>query len=221
MKFTTLASFLSFSLAAIAANHDVDVGEDGLVFNPSSISCSGSDTVTFHFYPGGHSVVSSAFNKPCEADGVISSGSGFNPTKGEDKNVFVIDCPKSATYLFCSQFGHCKGGMVAAINAPTSGQTLNAYKSAAGKAADDGGPVMSVSGGKVMTGGEEGGNDQGSGSGGGSSTTTAATAAATTAEAAATPSGTTPPAATGDAPSHPRSVFAALLVALATVLLLA
>jgi len=346
MKFTTLASFLSFSLAAIAANHDVDVGEDGLVFNPSSISCSGSDTVTFHFYPGGHSVVSSAFNKPCEADGVISSGSGFNPTKGEDKNVFVIDCPKSATYLFCSQFGHCKGGMVAAINAPTSGQTLNAYKSAAGKAADDGGPVMSVSGGKVMTGGEEGGNDQGSGSGGGSSTTSesppppppkttkepepeptesapppemssppaaapppeespseepaaqpcptsapavhhvpspapvysapspapvypasspapvyhapemsseaagetteapapvystmatvyspptnpppppeaAATAAATTAEAAATPSGTTPPAATGDALSHPRSVFAALLVALATVLLLA
>jgi len=216
MKFTTLASFLSFSLAAFAANHDVDVGEDGLTFNPSAISCSGDDTVTFHFYPGGHSVVSSDMTKPCQSDGKIASGT-FNPSKGEDPMVFVVDCPKSATYLFCSQFGHCKSGMVAAINA---GDTLAAYKSAAAKADDNGGPVAGVSGGKVMAGGS---NDEGSGSGkgGGSKTTTAATAAATTAAEAATPSTTTPPAATGGAPSHTGSVFAALLVALVTVMLLA
>lgn len=34
--------------------HKVDVGEGGLVFNPSSVTAAEGDVVEFHFYPQKH-----------------------------------------------------------------------------------------------------------------------------------------------------------------------
>jgi len=212
MKFTTFASVLTFALAASAADHDIDVGEDGFTFSPSTISCSKGDTVTFHFYPGGHSVVSSGFDSPCMSDGIISSGT-VNSNSDESDMVFRIDCPSAATYLFCSQVGHCNGGMVAAINAPTSGNTLAAYKSAA-KNGPNNGPVAGVKGGTLESAAAA------SMSSGGSSTA-AATASGTAAATAAAAAPSTPAAATGDAStSHASSVAVVVFIALVNAFLM-
>lgn len=216
MKFITFASVLSFALAVSAKDIDVDVGEDGFTFSPSDIKCSSGDTVTFHFYPGGHSVVSSDFNSPCSSNGMIASGT-VNSKSGESDMVFVVDCPSSATYLFCSQFGHCKGGMVAAINAPTSGNTLAAYKSSAGSKGADNGPIAGVKGGTLTTQSSESS---------GSSSTAAATGTGTAAASSsptASVSPSTPAAATGNdaSTSHASSVAVVVFVAFLNALLMA
>ncbi|KAK4954580.1 hypothetical protein LTR10_008013 [Elasticomyces elasticus] len=52
----------------------VAVGEDGLVFTPSSITAPVGSQVEYQFYPRNHSVVSSAFDNPCQPDGKLFSG---------------------------------------------------------------------------------------------------------------------------------------------------
>jgi len=51
-------------------------------------------------------------------------------------------------WYYCGQVGHCQAGMVGVINPPSSGNTLDAYKSAAGKAQTGTNPTV-VSGGVV------------------------------------------------------------------------
>lgn len=52
----------------------VAVGETGLTFNPSTIYAPVGSQVVFEFYPKNHSVVSGAFDNPCQPDGKMFSG---------------------------------------------------------------------------------------------------------------------------------------------------
>jgi plastocyanin len=80
---TTAASSMTSTTSAASGVHTIDVGEDGLTFNPASLTVAPGDKVEFHFYPPDHSVVQASFANPCQP---ISSGgffSGFFKTSEE------------------------------------------------------------------------------------------------------------------------------------------
>ncbi|KAI8723567.1 Phytocyanin domain-containing protein [Fusarium sp. LHS14.1] len=130
------SSTLLFSLipAAYAAVHKVKVGDGGLTFSPADLKAAVGDTVEFHFYKGTHSVAQSSFDKPCEPLNSTSFFSGdFSVSDAVSDEVFTITVDASTPiWYYCAVQGHCQGGMVGVINAPSSGQrTLAAYKKAA------------------------------------------------------------------------------------------
>ena len=70
-----------------AAKQTVKVGENDLVFNPSSITAAKGDTIEFSFYPHNHSVAQSTFEKPCQPlNGGIFSGY-FTPSTGNRRKL--------------------------------------------------------------------------------------------------------------------------------------
>jgi plastocyanin len=116
---------------ATAATIRVDVGR-ALTFNPKSITAAVGDVLEFHFLGGEHDVARGDFNKPCEpaASGGFYSGV-FRPTGGESPDVFRVPVTDTdPMFFYCSVEFHCSGGMVGVVN-PSSGQTLEAYESAA------------------------------------------------------------------------------------------
>jgi plastocyanin len=119
-KMHILTSLLFFLLpTAFAAQHVVELGEDGFVFVPDTVQAAVGDTVVFEFYPGDHSVAQSTFDAPCvPAPGGIWSGF-FNPSSGKDTSVWVITiADTNHIWLYCAQIGHCNAGMAMVINPP-------------------------------------------------------------------------------------------------------
>ncbi|CCT64063.1 uncharacterized protein FFUJ_04756 [Fusarium fujikuroi IMI 58289] len=169
-----------------AAVHVVKVGENGLNFTPAQTSAKAGDTVEFHFYEGFHSVAQSSFAKPCEPinSTAFFSGDQNVKTKVSDK-VFTIEVKTDdPIWYYCAVQGHCQGGMVGAINAPTSGaKSFDNYAKAAADSEDSSAP-------KSTGGGTFGAAETGSASGSASGTATAtATESGTAASASATESG--------------------------------
>lgn len=62
-----------------SGTYTVDVGEDGFVFDPDSLTVPPGGKVEFHFYPGNHSVVQAAFDNPCHPSSSTAFFSGFVP----------------------------------------------------------------------------------------------------------------------------------------------
>ncbi|RSL46169.1 hypothetical protein CEP54_013981 [Fusarium duplospermum] len=129
-------SALLFSLipAVLADHHVVKVGDGGLTFSPADLKAEVGDTVEFHFYKGTHSVAQSSFDKPCEPLNSTAFFSGdFSVSDDVSDEVFTITVEaETPIWYYCAVQGHCQGGMVGVINAPSSGQrTLAAYKKAA------------------------------------------------------------------------------------------
>jgi plastocyanin len=76
---TSSASSSAPTVAAAAPSNnntiDVQVGNGGLVFSPSTVTAPQGATINFHFYPDQHSVAESDFNSPCSfKQGGIWSG---------------------------------------------------------------------------------------------------------------------------------------------------
>lgn len=69
---TAISSLISITLAQ--QTQIVQVGANGLVFTPDTITAPIGSQVQFNFYPRNHSVVSSVFGNPCQPDGRIFSG---------------------------------------------------------------------------------------------------------------------------------------------------
>jgi len=115
--------------------HAVDVGQNGLTYNPNTVNASVGDTVQFTFHPINHSVVQSSFGQPCQpqSNGIFS---GFMPvSSGQGNSTFTITINDTQPiWLYCAQTAgsHCQSGMAMVINPPSNGQnTLNAYMNAA------------------------------------------------------------------------------------------
>jgi len=196
----SLISVLALAATSSAAVVDIDVGESGLVFNPSSTTANVGDTLVFHFYDGSgpHSVVSSTFDSPCQpASNAFFSGYEIGTTSG---NV-TFTVPVTSTdpiWFYCSASRHCENGMVGVVN-PPSGQTKAEYAAAAASVASAAAP-SSATGGVLASGTATSGASTSTGSTGssvsstsvssvGSSTTSgvnsAASSAATSASTAA------------------------------------
>lgn len=143
MLFQSILASASLVGLAFAANHDVKVGMDKLTFSPNTTTAAAGDTVTFHFYPAKHNVVRAAFASPCEplAGGFFS---GFVPTSsGESMTTFMITVNDTKPiWFYCSQASHCQSGMVGAINAPTTGNTIEKFIAAAASASNNTTPTV-------------------------------------------------------------------------------
>jgi len=118
-----------FSLARSGNIYDVVVGNGGNIFSPESYSnVVQGDTIRFNFnYTHPHSASQSSFDSPCSAlspqaldSGVIQSSSQFS--------VPINDT--SSLWFYCKVQGHCKSGMVFAVN-PSDDQPLAAFKAKA------------------------------------------------------------------------------------------
>lgn len=81
--------------AAQPVDHKIIVGDGGkLVYNPSNITASIGDTVTFEFRPKNHTVTQSSFLNPCVSLAESSGGqqvgfkSGFVPVAPDAQSPF-------------------------------------------------------------------------------------------------------------------------------------
>ncbi|OAG07579.1 uncharacterized protein CC84DRAFT_1068935, partial [Paraphaeosphaeria sporulosa] len=135
--------------------HTVDVGEDGLNFEPQTLNPKKGDTVIFHLYPS-HNVVSGSFDKPCEFnDNSWFSGPFSQTDNGKKKYVVNVtsEDPVSNSLIqvwyYCAVPQHCQSGMVGAWNAPSSGNTISAYADAAKNAGKSSAP-QSLKGGELL-----------------------------------------------------------------------
>jgi len=169
---------MAFAAAASAATIKVAVGQSGLTYTPNDITAAVGDSVEFSFFPKNHTVTQSSFADPCHplAGGFFS---GFVPTNastlGSTFTITVKD-PKPV-WIYCAQtvLSHCQSGMVAAINAPKTGNnTLDAFTNLAKKASNStfpGGAFTPVGGDLILSkgNGSSAGNGTSGGSGSGSS----------------------------------------------------
>jgi plastocyanin len=105
-------------------------------FHPANITALNGTLVTF-FFPKGfsHSVTQSSFAAPC----THLTASGGNPA-GFDSGLtqatqFTINITNDGEPIWyhCKQNLHCGQGMVGSINAPSTGNTYNAFLAAAMK----------------------------------------------------------------------------------------
>ncbi|KIW70170.1 hypothetical protein PV04_02465 [Phialophora macrospora] len=124
---TTTSASASASTSGI---HAVKVGP-GLTFTPDTVTAAEGDWVEFTF-GSGHSVAQSSFDAPCVP---ISGGAGVYSGFPDDGDVWRIQVNSTdPLWLYCSATAHCEGGMAMVVNPPSSGNTLDAYKSAASSA---------------------------------------------------------------------------------------
>ncbi|KAI6459695.1 hypothetical protein MCOR17_006896 [Pyricularia oryzae] len=137
MLLSLLPASLLLAIAS-AKQYNVTVGKGGLKFDPEIITgAQKGDTIRYSFFAANHSVVESNFADPCVP---LNGGafSGFVPTASPDKasaTTFTIELNDTKPrWIYCSQGAHCKSGMVHSINAPTSGNTHDAYKQKASQA---------------------------------------------------------------------------------------
>ncbi|PSN74604.1 Cupredoxin [Corynespora cassiicola Philippines] len=154
MRFSTIATATALVGSAIAADHVVVVGNGSLTFEPDNVEAAEGDTVTFRFWPKNHSVAQGAFGSPCQPlDGGFWSG--FVPVaqgRGETEFVYTVENASAPIWFYCTQGQHCQGGMVGAINAPTSGErTVAAYKSASENANSNVSPSSTAGEGGELT----------------------------------------------------------------------
>ncbi|THH14322.1 hypothetical protein EW146_g5992 [Bondarzewia mesenterica] len=115
---------------------NVDVAAGGsFVFNPSNFTASNGTLVTF-FFPSGsiaHSVTQSSFAEPCTYLAAANGSSGGFDSglqTGVQFTVNITDDTKPI-WFHCKQVTHCGLGMVGSINAPSAGNTFDAFKAAA------------------------------------------------------------------------------------------
>ncbi|KAI0078171.1 hypothetical protein K474DRAFT_1674333 [Panus rudis PR-1116 ss-1] len=137
--------------ADTAGHHNIVVGGSGLSFSPANVSANVGDLVTFWFTSSiPHSVTQSTFADPCTPL-TGSNGTGFDSglTTGTQFTINVTDASKPI-WFFCKFPGHCGAGMVGSINAPSSGNTFDAFMS---KAVGIGSSEPSISDSGPVTGG--------------------------------------------------------------------
>ncbi|KAH9853306.1 hypothetical protein C2E23DRAFT_916962 [Lenzites betulinus] len=158
------ASLTALTLASVALAQDVTIhvgsdanGAQALAFTPANVTASAGSVITFVFdgIPGNHTVAQSAFAKPCEPlAGGFDSGYIAVPATTDKTasfptfNLTVTDASKPI-WFYCAQQNpapHCLAGMVGSINAPATGNTFDAFVSAAKAAASVVPPSPALSG---------------------------------------------------------------------------
>ncbi|KAI8998847.1 hypothetical protein BD414DRAFT_476232 [Trametes punicea] len=134
-----------------AGQINIDVAPGGnFVFNPANVTAPNGTLITFFFPSSGlsHSVTQGDFNNPCQPIAAQNGQNGFD--SGLQQGVqFTLNVTndQEPIYYFCKFPAHCGLGMVGSINAPSSGNTFDAWQQAALKVGSseqtlqDNGPV--------------------------------------------------------------------------------
>jgi plastocyanin len=158
MKFShTLAATLFLPVLLINAqsqNGSITVqAGPGLTFNPSNFTASNGTNVTFVFPSSTvpHSVTQSTFGNPCVYLN-DSGGAGFDSGLQTAKQFTIrITNDQQPIWFYCKTTAHCGLGMVGAINAPSSGNTFDAFEAAA-KSLGTSEPALSTDTGPITSG---------------------------------------------------------------------
>jgi plastocyanin len=106
------AAQTSGASTSVKGVHVVKVGQNGLSFEPESMTVPVGETVEFHFWPKAHSVARSSFDKPCQPlnatsfwSGPVQVASGMSPT------VFSVTVnDTNPIWYYCPTASHCQGG---------------------------------------------------------------------------------------------------------------
>jgi len=136
----------------------VKVGENnGLTYDPVSVTANNGDTVAFQFLAKNHTVSQSTFAAPCQLMTTPSPGidSGFQAVPANATSIpqwsFTITNNSTPLWFFCRQVGHCQKGMVFAVN-PTAQKSYSAFlANAMGNGSSTSGHPTSSSGGSHGT----------------------------------------------------------------------
>ncbi|KAK7048597.1 serine-threonine rich [Favolaschia claudopus] len=133
MHFLALAS-LALAPFVAAADITVKVGEaGGLTYNPNNVTAAAGDKIIFQFLAKNHST----FGNPCAlmTTPVAGIDSGYQFVAANATMVpewsFTVMNASSPLWFFCAQTGHCGKGMVFSVNAPSVGNTFEAFQAAA------------------------------------------------------------------------------------------
>jgi len=114
---------------AWGATYQVSVGDSTTgqaVFNPPTIRAKLNDTIVFIFN-GNHTVTQTIFSAPCQNNSAQSTFDSGYLNRGQNFSVNVYTT--GPIWIRCNT--HCPKGMVAAINAPDSGDTFQQYQARA------------------------------------------------------------------------------------------
>ncbi|KAL2262720.1 hypothetical protein VTK26DRAFT_309 [Humicola hyalothermophila] len=106
----------------------IQVGKDGLTFEPNNILEPKGTVISFNFHPKNHTVTQSTFKKPCQP---LDKGfsSGFIPTNDSPSGIqfeFTLE-DEDPVWYYCGQGNHCQSGMVGAVNAIGSNNTIHDF----------------------------------------------------------------------------------------------
>ncbi|KAH9946305.1 uncharacterized protein BXZ73DRAFT_95809 [Epithele typhae] len=138
---TTSAAAAPSAPPSTSSQINVNVAAGGqFVYDQTNISAPNGTLITF-FFPGGsipHSVTQGDFNNPCQPlqggfdSGLQSAGVQFTLNVTNDQEPVYFFC-KSPTHCGLGMVGYAMARTLPAINAPTSGNTAQAWQSAAVK----------------------------------------------------------------------------------------
>jgi len=140
MRFTAIVSVLLGLAACVwAETITVEVANGGqLTFTPESVTAQQGDVIAFQFLTGNHTVTQSSFDNPCTRLSTPTLGidSDYQPVPANASTIpqwsFTVNNASAPLWFYCKQAGggHCKAGMVFAVN-PTADKTFDAFKSKA------------------------------------------------------------------------------------------
>jgi len=140
--FFSLATALVAALSVSAqTTHTIMVGQNGtLTYNPSNITASPGDIITFVFTAKNHTATQSTFTAPCTqltnttvTPNIVGISSGFVPVAANSTDFPTWSFSITDTtplWFFCLQANHCQQGMVFSINA-TPEKTFATYQQTA------------------------------------------------------------------------------------------
>jgi len=106
------AAQTSAAASAVKGVHIVKVGQNGLTFDPESLTVPVGETVEFHFWPKAHSVSRSSFDKPCVPLNSTAFWSGPVPvTSGMSNTTFSVTVnDTNPIWFYCPTGTHCQSG---------------------------------------------------------------------------------------------------------------
>jgi len=144
------------AVTATSSPFKVSVGKDGLTYTPSNIIAEVGTLIEFDFFPKNHTVTQSSFKDPCHPLSTGGFFSDFVPTTASPSGTtFTITVNDTKPiWFYCSQTvgTHCQKGMVGAINAPATGNTLDAFILLASNASQSTFPPGGAAGGVLQVG---------------------------------------------------------------------
>jgi len=138
MQFIKTAAFVAAAAGlASAADHLVLVGDNGLDFNPTTVTAAAGDNVIFEFRAKNHTVTQSSFAQPCtflQTAAGPGVDSGYQPVAAGATSFpqwsITVDNATAPLWFYCKQGSHCQAGMVFAIN-PNAEKTFDAFQASA------------------------------------------------------------------------------------------
>jgi len=137
MRLSVIAALASVAAVSAQQNFTVIVGGNGaLTFNPTTVNAAVGDTIAFQFQSKNHTVTQSTFTSPCVTMTTPVAGidSGFMPVAAGATSFpewsLTVTNDSVPLWFYCRQTGHCKQGMVFAVN-PTENKTFAAFQAAA------------------------------------------------------------------------------------------